>query len=182
MLTLMLGATEAYNEETQAFTKQGGITLRLEHSLVSLSKWESIHEKPFLGDGEKTPEEITSYVECMVLTENPPEDFLNSLIEEDYAKIEAYISKKMTATWFSEHPGVPRPRNSEIVTSELIYYWMTAFKIPFTCETWHLNRLFTLIRICNLKQEKPQKMSRAEIARRNSELNAQRKAQLGTKG
>lgn len=182
MLTLVLGATEAYNEETQAFTKQGGFTLQLEHSLVSLSKWEAIHETPFLGEGEKTAEEITSYVECMLLTKNPPEDFLDSLSSENYAEIENYISKKMTATWFSEYPGAPRPRNSEIVTSELIYYWMTAFKIPIECETWHLNRLFTLIRICNLKQETPQKMSRAEIARRNKELNERRKAQLGTKG
>lgn len=182
MLTLVLGATEGYNEETRSFTKQGGITLQLEHSLVSLSKWESIHEKPFLGESEKSTEEITSYVECMLLTENPPEDYLDSLSAEHYAEIETYIGKKMTATWFSELPGTPKPRNSEIVTSELIYYWMTAFKIPFACETWHLNRLFTLIRICNLKQEKPKKMSRAEVAQRNRTLNEQRKAQLGTKG
>lgn len=182
MLTLVIDATEVYNEETQAFTKQGGITLQLEHSLVSLSKWESIHEKPFLGDVQKTTEEITSYVECMLLTENPPEDFLDSLLPEDYSKIESYIGQKMTATWFAEQPGVLRARNTEIVTAELIYYWMTAFKIPFACETWHLNRLFTLIRICNLKQEKPKKMSRSEIARRNRELNEQRKAQFGTKG
>ncbi len=182
MLTLVLKATEVYNEETQAFTKQGGIKLQLEHSLVSLSKWESIHEKPFLGDVEKTSEEINSYIECMLLTEFPPEDFLNSLSVEDYTQMESYIGKKMTATWFAEHPGTPQSRNSEIVTSELIYYWMSAFKIPFECETWHLNRLFTLIRICNLKQEKPKKMSRADIARRNRELNEQRKAQFGTNG
>lgn len=182
MLTLMLGATEAYNEETGEFTQQGGIKLEFEHSLVSLSKWESIHEKPFLGDGAKDTEEITSYVECMLLTKNPPEDFLERLSVENYAEIESYIAKKMTATWFSEQPGAPQPRNTEIITSELIYYWMTEFKIPFACETWHLNRLFTLIRICNLKQDKPRKMSRGEIARRNKELNEQRKAQLGTKG
>ena len=86
----------------------------------------------------------------------------------------------MTATWFSDQPGAPASR--EVITSELIYYWMTVFNIPFECETWHLNRLFTLIRICNIKQAKPKKMSRAEIAARNRELNAQRKEQLGTKG
>lgn len=182
MLTLMLGATEAYNEETQEFTQQGGIKLEFEHSLVSLSKWESIHEKPFLGDAERTTDETTSYVECMLLTKNPPEDFLDRLSVKDYAEIEAYIGKKMTATWFSEQPGAPKPRNTEIITSELVYYWMTGFKIPFTCETWHLNRLFTLIRICNLKQDQPKKMSRAEIAARNKALNERRKAELGTKG
>ncbi len=182
MLTLVLDATEAFNEETQSFTKQGGFEIQLEHSLVSLSKWESIHEKPFLGEKEKNTEEVTSYVECMLLTENPPEDYLERLSAEHYVEIQTYIGKKMTATWFAEQPGMPKTRNSEIVTSELIYYWMTAFKIPFTCETWHLNRLFTLIRICNLKQEKPKKMSRAEIAQRNRELNARRKAQLGTSG
>jgi hypothetical protein len=87
----------------------------------------------------------------------------------------------MTATWFSESPGAPKS-SREVITAELVYYWMTVFHIPFECETWHLNRLFTLIRICNLKQEKPKKMSRAEVAARNRELNAQRKAQLGTKG
>jgi hypothetical protein len=86
----------------------------------------------------------------------------------------------MTATWFSELE--PKTRNQEIITSELIYYWLTVYNIPFECETWHLNRLFTLIRIASLKQEKPKKMSRGEIARRNRELNAQRKAQLGTSG
>ena len=182
MLTLVVGATEAYDENTGCFIKHNGIELQLEHSLVSLSKWESIHEKPFLGSDQKSENEIHSYVECMLLTKNPPEDFLTRLSAEDYAKLDAYISKKMTATWFSEHPGAPQSRNNEIITSELIYYWMTVFNIPFECEMWNLNRLFTLIRICNLKQSKPKKMSRAEIARRNRELNAQRKAQLGTTG
>ena len=182
MLTLVVDATDVYDEETQTFKQQGGIVLHLEHSLVSLSKWESIHEKPFLGDENRTEDEIRSYVECMLLTENPPGDFLNMLSEGDYQKIETYVQRKMTATWFSEQPGAPTPRHTEIITSELIYYWMTAFKIPFECQYWHLNRLFTLIRICNLKQDKPKKMSRSEVARRNRELNAQRKAQLGTSG
>jgi hypothetical protein len=94
--------------------------------------------------------------------------------------VNTYIDRKMTATWFSDQPSSPRTR--EVITSELIYYWMTVFNIPFECEVWHLNRLFTLIRICNVKQSKPQKMSRGEIARRNRELNTQRKAQLGTSG
>ena len=182
MLTLVVGATEAYDENAGRFIKHNGVELQLEHSLVSLSKWESIHEKPFLASDQRSENEIHSYIECMLLTKNPPEDFLTKLSAEDYTKLDAYISKKMTATWFSEQPGAPQSRNNEIITSELIYYWMTVFNIPFECETWNLNRLFTLIRICNLKQSKPKKMSRAEIAQRNRELNAQRKAQYGTTG
>jgi hypothetical protein len=134
----------------------------------------------FLGKTEKTPEETLAYIGYMVLTPNPPEDFLHKLSQDNLETINVYIERKMTATWFSEQPGSPGSR--EVITSELVYYWMTVFDIPFECETWHLNRLFTLIRICNVKQAKPKKMSRAEIAARNRELNAQRKAQLGTRG
>lgn len=180
MLTITVGAANVFDEETSTFLSQGGFELQLEHSLVSLSKWESKHEKPFLDDKPKTPEEVLSYINSMLLTENPPEDFLEQLSKENLEEIDAYINRKMSATWFSEIK--PQTRNQETVTSELIYYWMTVFHIPFTCETWHLNRLFTLIRIANIKQEKPKKMSRAEVARRNRELNAKRKADLGTKG
>jgi hypothetical protein len=180
MLTITVGAKDVYDEIGKTFSKQGGVELQLEHSLISLSKWESEFEKPFLGKGDKTPEEILGYVRCMVLTPNPPGDFLQKLSEKNLEAINAYIERKMTATWFSDQPGSPRSR--EVITSELVYYWMTVFNIPFECETWHLNRLFTLIRICNVKQAKPQKMSRAEIMKRNRELNAQRKAQLSTTG
>lgn len=180
MLTITVGADKAFNDDTQTFMSVGGFELQLEHSLVSLSKWESLHETPFLEKKSKTPEQILSYIEAMLVTENPPEDFLQQLSEDNLAEIQAYIDKKMTATFFSEIQ--PETRNQEIITSELVYYWLTVFNIPFECETWHLNRLFTLIRIASLKQSKPKKMSRAAMAQRNRELNAQRKAQLGTKG
>jgi hypothetical protein len=180
MLKITIGAIDVYDESEETFTTQGGFELQLEHSLVSLSKWESEFEKPFLSKSEKTPEETLAYIRYMVLTPNPPGDFLERLSKENLETIHTYIDRKMTATWFSDQPGTPRSR--EIITSELVYYWMTVFSIPFECETWHLNRLFTLIRICNVKQAKPKKMSRSEIAARNRELNAQRKAQLGTKG
>ena len=181
MLTITVPGIESYDENLDQFVSIGDVTLELEHSLVSLSKWESEFEKPFLGKGEKTTEEVLSYIRCMVLTSNPPEEFLQKLSKENLEEVNAYIEQKMTATWFSEAPGAPKT-SREVITAELIYYWMTVFHIPFECETWHLNRLFTLIRICNLKQEKPKKMSRGEIAARNRQLNAQRKAQLGTKG
>src|SRR3954467_10439098 len=161
MLTLVVGATEVYDEKDGTFTAQGGVEFQLEHSLVSLSKWESEFEKPFLGKGAKTPEETLAYIAHMVLTPNPPGDFLQILSKENLESINAYIDRKMTATWFSEQPG--GPRSSEVITSELIYYWLTVFQIPFECENWHLNRLFTLIRICNVKQAKPKKMTRAEV-------------------
>lgn len=179
MLTIHVAGVESFDENSQEFIAQGGTILELEHSLVSLSKWESLHEKPFLGKEPKTAEEIISYVKCMTLNKVPREIFLK-LDEENIQEIGDYIEAKMTATWFNEQPGEPPSR--EVITSELVYYWMTVFNIPFECEYWHLNRLFTLIRICNVKQSKPKKMSRAEIAQRNRELNAQRKAQLGTTG
>lgn len=180
MLTIRVGAVDVFDETADKFDTQGGFELQLEHSLVSLSKWESEFEKPFLGKDAKTSEETLAYIRFMVLTPNPPGDFLQSLSKENLEAIHTYIDRKMTATWFSDQPGAPRSR--EVITSELVYYWMTVFNIPFECETWHLNRLFTLIRICNIKQAKPKKMSRSEIAARNRELNAQRKAQLGTRG
>lgn len=180
MLTITIGATSSFDDEKQEFVEIGGVELQLEHSLVSLSKWESEFEKPFLGKGEKTADEALAYIRCMLISKNPPEDFPHNLSTENMEAVNAYIDRKMTATWFSEVR--PETRTSETITSELIYYWMTVFNIPFTCETWNLNRLFTLIRIANLKQGKPKKMSKAEIMQRNRELNAQRRAQLGSKG
>lgn len=179
MLTITVGADDVYDDETQSFGTQGGVELQLEHSLVSLSKWESIHEVAFLGAKERTPEEYLSYIECMLLTPNPPGDFLQKLSKENFEEINAYIDRKMTATRISEIRSRP---TQEVVTSELIYYWMTAFNIPFECERWHLNRLLVLIRICNIKQEKPKKVGRAEAAARQRELNAQRRQRMNSTG
>lgn len=180
MLTIIVLGEEMFDESTDEFITQGDVTLELEHSLVSLSKWESIYEKPFLGNSDKTTEEVVGYIKAMTLTPEVPEEVFSKLSDSNIQTINEYIDAKMTATWFRETPNAPR--NREIVTAELIYYWMITFQIPFECERWHLNRLFTLIRVCNVKQEKPKNMGRAEMAAQNRELNAQRRALYGTKG
>jgi hypothetical protein len=180
MLTIVVPGVEMFDEDKQEFVTNGDVTVELEHSLVSLSKWESIYEKPFLGTSEKTTEEVFGYIKAMCLTPNLLEDVFFRLSESNITAVNSYIDAKMTATWFGEASSAPKSR--DVITAELIYYWMITFQIPFECEHWHLNRLFTLIRVCNIKQAKPKKMSRSEIASRNRELNARRKAQLGTAG
>lgn len=180
MLKIVVPGVEMFDDQSQEFVTQGDVTLELEHSLVSLSKWESKHEKPFLGKVEKTTEETLDYVRCMILTPNVSEEIVSKLSEKNITEVQEYIEAKMSATWFNDGPGAPKSR--DVITAELIYYWMVIFQIPFECERWHLNRLFTLIRICNIKQAKPKKMSRSELAARQRELNAQRREQLGSKG
>jgi len=180
MLRITVPGDEAFDELNLEFTTQGDVVLELEHSLVSLSKWESIFEKPFLGKDDKTVEETLAYVKAMTLTSDVPDKVYEKLSEDNLQTINNYIGAKMTATWFADEPGAPK--TNQVITAELIYYWMTVFQIPFDCEHWHLNRLFTLIRVCNIKSAKPKKMGRSEMAARNRELNAQRKKQLGTRG
>jgi hypothetical protein len=180
MLRITVPGDEVFDESTSEFGTHGDVVLELEHSLISLSKWESEFERPFLSDKEKTAAEIFSYIKHMLLIPNVPDEVLRRLTETNVKEITQYIEAKMSATFISSLS--PEPKNKEVVTSELIYYWMVALQIPFECQHWHLNRLFTLIQVCNVKQSKPKKMSKGEIARRNRELNEQRKRQLGTRG
>lgn len=155
-------------------------TLQLEHSLVSLSEWESKWHKPFLDKSEKTTEETLDYIRCMTLTPNVDPDVYKHLTSENFKQINDYIENPMTATTFREDRA--SSVNREKITSELIYYWMVTLNIPFECENWHLNRLLTLIRVCNVKNQPPKKMSKREIMSRNAALNAARRKQLNSRG
>lgn len=179
MLEITIPARELFDEKTCEFTYMNEQTLRLEHSLVSLSKWESKWCKPFLSKEEKTLEETIDYIKCMTLTQNVNDTVYQFLGNDNIRKINKYIENPMTATTFG--PENSRP-NREIVTSELIYYWMIALNIPFECQKWHLNRLLTLIKVCSVKNQPPKKMSKSELMSRNAALNAARRKQLNTKG
>lgn len=180
MFTITVPGESVFDEATMEFGTRGDTVLELEHSLVSLSKWESKFEKPFLESINKTPEELLSYIELMIVTPNIAPDVLNRLSNENVAEINAYLNAKMTATWFSDERD--SKSTGEIITAELIYYWMIGFEINWEAQYWHLNRLFTLIRICSAKQQKPKKMSRSDIAARNRKINDERRERLGTRG
>lgn len=180
MLQITVPANELWDESKQEYIYTKEQTLRFEHSLISLSKWEARWQKPFLSKGSKTLEETLDYIRCMTLTQNVDPNVYLCLSNDNIMQIQAYIEDGMTATTFgnSEHGGNSR----EQVTSELIYYWMIAFNIPFECQKWHLNRLMTLIKICNIKNKSPKKISRREIMSRNAALNSARRKHLNSRG
>lgn len=183
MFQLKIPEIECYDEQKSMFVTYQSLELNLEHSLVSLSKWESFYEKPFITTTDKTPAEFLAYANMMIVDElqgDPrPIKFLR---DEDVVALSNYIQSNQTATWFTERPGSTQRNQSETVTAEIIYYWMVAHTIPFECQYWHLNRLITLVKVCNLKQEKPKKMSRRDLMSKNAALNAQRRAAAGSKG
>lgn len=158
--------------------------LKLEHSLLAISKWESKYHKPFLGKGtksEKTSDEMFYYIQCMALTPVDPDVYL-CLTQEQVNEIADYISDPMTATTISSNRRAAGPQNTETITSELIYYWMTVHQIPFECQKWHINRLMMLIQICNIKNSPSKKMSKRDILAQNRSLNAARRAKHHSHG
>lgn len=181
MLEIRIDGKEFWNQEKEEFVNTKGITLRLEHSLISVSKWEAKYKRPFLSDGPKTLQETYDYISFMSLDRNINMTELEGITEEDYKKILDYIHDPMTATKISKNAKNKQSSN-HILTSEEIYYDMTALNIPFECEKWHLNRLLTLIQIASIKNEPPKKMSKSEIYRQNSELNKARRAKYRSKG
>ncbi len=179
MLEITVPGLEYFNEETNEFTYFEDVTIELEHSLVSISKWEANWCKPFLDGKDKSMEEIIDYVKCMTVTEKIDADVYTRMTEGNLIAINDYIGRPMTATTFREEK---KPGGREIITSEIIYYWMVSYNIPFECQYWHLNRLLTLVKVCNVKNNPPKKMSQQEILARNKALNDARRKQYGTRG
>lgn len=177
MLKITIPAQEGYNEETEEFFSIKETSLQLEHSLVSLSRWESITHKPFLvKDPPKTDDDIRLYAQCMTITQNVDPEVYMYLTRKDLDTIMSYIDDPMTATWFrDDHVGVPGNKTGEIITSEYLYYVMCEMNIPFECQKWHLNRLMTLIRIISIKSKGGQKMSPKERAQQFSAMKAARR-------
>lgn len=180
MLQITVPALEGWDESKQEFVDYKAQTLQLEHSLIAISKWESKWHKPFLVKEQKTKEETLYYIKCMTITQNVDPEVYNRLTQQNIDDINAYIDDPMTATTFSdEQNGKP---SREIITSELIDYWMIANNIPVEYRKWHLNRLITLIKICSVKNSPPKKHSKKELLSRNAALNAERRKRLNTKG
>ena len=170
-----------WDRKKQEFIEPEYRVLTLEHSLVSLSKWESKWCKPFLDPKRQmTTEESIDYIRCMTLTQNVPPETYDRISQENVDEVSKYIAAPMTATWFTDDKKTSKSR--EIVTSELIYYWMIALNIPMECQKWHLNRLLTLVRICNIKNAPSKKMSKRATASKYASINAARRQQLNSKG
>lgn len=184
MLTIIVPCLEGWDSSKEEFVVlKPEVKICLEHSLVSISKWESRWNKPFIGNGyshEKELPEIIDYIRCMTISQNVPDEVYNRLTEKNIKEIEDYIRAPMTATTVPE--ANKGPSNREVVTSELIYYWMISYGIPMECQKWHLNRLITLIKVFSAKNSPPKKMSQSELAKRNFELNMRRRKQYNSKG
>lgn len=169
---------DLWDERNQQFLSIKETTIQLEHSLLSISKWESKWNKSFINTKDKTEDELIDYIKCMTITKNVDPNIYVCLTAENVQEIVNYINAPMTATTIRD----TGKSNHEIVTSELIYYWMISLNIPVKFEKWHLNRLITLIRVCSIKNQPAKKMSRGEIMQRNAALNAARKKRWNTKG
>ena len=180
MLNVFIPEREYYDGVTETFITTPARSLVLEHSLVAISKWESKWMKPFLGKNSKTNEEIYDYIRCMIIGDDCDMFTLRNMPQTELDKITNYIQSSSTATTITQSKDSKPSR--EIITSELIYYWMVAFNIPFECQHWHLNRLLTLVNICNIKNSPPKKQSPRETLSRNAALNAARKKAMKTSG
>ena len=178
LLTIPI-SPEGWDPVKEEFIESKTQVLRLEHSLVSLSKWESKWCKPFLSQEEKTLDETIDYIKCMTITQNVDSNVYNFLDNNNIKAINDYIGAPMTATTFNEEQ---KGGKKEIITSELIYYWMISLNIPMECQKWHLNRLLTLIRVCNIKNAPAKKQSRRDTINQYASLNAARRKKLNTKG
>ena len=184
MLQIRIPEREYFDDSKQEFINYKAQTLLLEHSLISISKWESKWKKPFLETKDRTLEESIDYIRCMTVNSNVDPDAYLGLTPDIFKEVNQYINDTMTATWFTEHKqsGKSGRGKAQVITSELVYYWMIMYEIPFECQKWHLNRLLTLIRICEIKNTPSKKMNKRDILSSNRALNESRKKARGTRG
>lgn len=179
MLEILVPKGEYYNDTTGVFFYSKECTLQLEHSLVSISKWESKWRKPFLGKEPQTTEQTIDYIRCMTLTKNVDPNCYMAITDDNIREVRDYIALPMTAIKFSKDD---KKGNNEIITSEIIYYDMITLNIPFECQKWHLNRLINLIQVCSIKNSPPKKMTPRELMERNKKLNDSRRQALKSNG
>lgn len=179
MLKIFVPSGELYDERTERFITVNGRELQLEHSLVSISKWESKWKKPFLSGSEKTREETIDYIRCMTTSQNVDPNVFLGLTDANIDAVNRYVDDPMTATTFKNNQKKP---NRQIITSEIIYYWMISLGIPMECQKWHLNRLLTLIRVVDEKNQPGKKKSRRDVIAENRALNQMRRARTGSRG
>lgn len=182
MLQVTIPSRELYDESNNEFITIEEQVLTLEHSLASLSQWESKWCKPFLSKERMTEEESIDYIRCMTLTPNVPQEVYNAIPDSVINEVSEYIAKPMTATWFSESSKKNKKRNNRQITAELIYYWMITLNIPPEYEAWHLNKLFTLIRVCDEENKPAKKKSTSSTLSEYAALNKARRQKLNTRG
>ena len=179
MLLIVIPEIELWDEQKEEFIRTKAHKLALEHSLLSISKWESKWCKPFLLKEPKTAEQDIDYIKCMTITQNVDPKVYNYLTNENFQEINKYIEAPMSASTVSDMPG---GTSREMVTSELIYYWMVSLNIPFECQKWHLNRLLMLIKICNAKNKPSKHYNKRDLYRQHSKINSINRKRFNSKG
>ena len=179
MLEIIVPANEIYLPAENRFVAIPSCTLTLEHSLISIAKWEAKWHTPYLNAKKRSSAQEFDYIRCMVVGPVKNDYVFSVLTPENIAQIRAYMEESMTATTFSKGQ---RSTSREVVTAEILYCRMFANNIPMECQKWHLNRLLTLIRVCSIKNAPSKKMGKNSILSRNAQLNAARRQQLNTRG
>lgn len=174
MFTIKIPPLEIFDDELEEFRQFGADEITFEHSLYTIARYEEATHKPYY-DTRSDEDNLFSYMPYMAI--KPPKDpsAFFRIPQDELAKLKSWMEDSHTATWFSKDDDNSPER--EIVTAELIYYWMTEYRIPFECERWHINRLMTLIQVCARKKSPPKQKSQAEIIREHRALNQKRRAE-----
>lgn len=184
MLEIKVPKKDCWDEEKEIFVIFPETHLKLEHSLVSLQKWESKFHTPFFATSDKTYDEVLEYIVCMTINDVEDKSVYQYIPDVEMQRIIDYIKDPMTATWFGKKDNTSKigTKSREIITAEVIYYWMIKLGIPMECQKWHLNQLMTLIKVINVKDAKKPKRSKSDVAQEWAAINAARRAKYNTRG